>query len=76
MLKLSETYCTDFYIREDPFAMALSSDTASVMIVSHMSFLINVNTCKSCPKVYKNTKIAMGVTFLREVEISKICSVE
>lgn len=59
MPKLSETYYTDLYISEDPFAMALSSDVANVMIVNHMPFLINVNTCKNFPQLYKNTKTAM-----------------
>lgn len=39
--------------------MALSPDVANVMIVNHMPFLINVNTCKNFPPIYKNSKIAM-----------------
>lgn len=76
MPKLSEIYYTDFYISEDPFAMALSFDVASVMIVNHMPFLINVNTCKIFPQICKNTKIAMWLTFLGEDEVSKLYSVQ
>lgn len=56
--------------------MALSSDVASVMIVNHMPFLINVNTCKNFPQIYKNTKIGMWLTFLGEDEVSEIYSVQ
>lgn len=50
MLKLREIYHPDLYLREDPFAVALSSDEVSVMVVNHMPFLINVNTCKNFPQ--------------------------
>lgn len=56
--------------------MALGSDVVSITVVNHTPALINVNTCKAFPKIYRSTKIAMRVTFLGEDEVSKICSVE
>lgn len=72
MLKLREIYHPDLYLREDPFAVALSSDEVSVMVVNHMPFLINVNTCKNIPE-HQNSQ---SVTFLREDEACKLCSAE